>query len=257
MRWLCFLLANTVVAQAAPSVPRGDAKPLRFDIARLAETRDSFVFHLDGQERGWAVWQYEYRVGAGGGGTPPMVVFTAVSELRPAEAESLRVTLNRRTGEPISSFHRIEYFAPGNDTTLVEHDLDVRRGVVVGRRRVRTRHGSLHVIPVRARLPVGAVWSDYGLLAAPVANASPGDSLVTAAYSEFGDSLTTLTLVAEPADSVTVPAGHFATVPLRGADFRLYVTRTHPWRVVKGESLDHRFDFELAGTGPILRSGGL
>jgi hypothetical protein len=101
------------------------------------------------------------------------------------------------------------------------------------------------------------VWSDYGLLAAPVANASPGDSLVTAAYSEFGDSLTTLRLVAEPADSVTVPAGHFATVPLRGADFRLYVTRTHPWRVVKGESLDHRFDFELAGTGPVLRSGGL
>ena len=61
-----------------------------------------------------------------------------------------------------------------------------------------------------------------------LANAAPGDSLVTAAYSEFGDSLTTLTLVAEPPDTVTVPAGRFAAVPLRGSGFRLYVTRTAP-----------------------------
>ena len=254
MRWLCFLLANTVVAQAAPSISRADAKPLRFDVTTLVESRDSFVFHLRGEERGWAVWQYEQRASAAA--TPPLVVFTAVSELRPAEAESLRVILNRATGEPVSSFHRIEYFAPGSDTTLVEHDLHVRGGAVVGRRRVRTRDGTLRVIPVSVRLPAGAVWSDYGLLAAPVANAAPGDSLVTAAYSEFGDSLTTLTLVAEPPDTVTVPAGRFAAVPLRGAGFRLYVTSTAPRRVVKGESLDGLFNFELAGSGPVHRSGG-
>jgi hypothetical protein len=244
MRWLCFLLADTVVAQAAPSISRAEAKPLRFAVATLVEARDSFVFHLRGEERGWAVWQYEQRASAAA--TPPLVVFTAVSELRPAEAESLRVTLNQRTGEPLSSFHRIQYFVPGSDTTLVEHDLHVRGGAVVGRRRVRTRDGTLRVIPVSVRLPAGAVWSDYGLLAAPVANA----------YSEFGDSLTTLTLVAEPPDTVTVPAGRFAAVPLRGAGFRLYVTRTAPRRVVKGESLDGLFDFELAGSGPVHRSGG-
>jgi hypothetical protein len=254
MRWLCFLLANTVVAQAAPSLSRADPKPLRFDVAALAEARDSFVFHLRGEERGWAVWQYEHRAAAPG--AQPMVVFTAVSELRPAETESLRVTINRRTGGPISSFHRIEYFAPESDTTLVEHDLGVRRGAVVGQRRVRTRDGALRVIPVRVRLPVGAVWSDYGLLAASVANAAAGDSLVSPAYSEFGDSLTTLWLVAESPDTVTVPAGRFPTLPLRGAGFRLYVTRTEPRRVVKGESLDRLFDFELVGSGPVHRSGG-
>ncbi len=246
MRWLCFLLANTAVLQGAPPFARAGAKPLRFEIAALAELRDSFVFHLRGAERGWAVWQYQHRA--------DVIVFTAVSELLPAETESLRVTLNRRTGEPMSSFHRIEFFAPGSDTTLVEHDLEVKRGEVVGRRRVRTRDGAIHVIPVTVRLPVGAVWSDYGLLAAPVANATPGDSLAASAYSEFGDSLATLTLVAEPPDTVTVPAGRFATLPLRGAGFRVYVTRSEPRRVVRGESLDHSFDFELAGTGPVVRS---
>ena len=32
------------------------------------------------------------------------------------------------------------------------------------------------------------------------------------------------------------------------------VTRTEPRRVVKGESLDRVFDFELAGSGPVVRS---
>ncbi len=246
MPWLCFLLVNTTVVQGAPPLPGAGAKPLRFDVAALAETRDSFVFRVRGEERGWAVWQYEHRT--------DVIVFTAVSELRPAETESLRVTLNRRTGAPLASFHRIEFFAPGSDTTLVEHDLGVQGGAVVGRRRVRTRDGAVHVIPVKVRLPTGAVWSDYGLLAAPVANAVPGDSLVAPAYSEFGDSLATLTLVAEAPDTVAVPAGRFGTVPLRGVGFRVYVTRSEPRRVVRGESLDHLFDFELAGTGPVVRS---
>src|SRR5262245_29715604 len=110
MRWLCFLLASPLLAQA---------KALRFDIAALPETRDSFVFHFRGAERGWAVWQYQVRADAAG----QTVVFTAVSELQPAEAESLRVTVDRLTGAPRSSFHRIELAAPGSDTTLVEHDL--------------------------------------------------------------------------------------------------------------------------------------
>jgi hypothetical protein len=240
MPWLCFLFVSAAVAQ----------QPLRFDVAALGEARDSFVFHLRGAERGWAVWQYERRSSAG----RETLVFTAVSELRPAETESLRVTIDRRSGAPLSSFHRIELFAPGNDTTMVEHDLRVAGGEVTGHRRVRTRDGTIKVIPVRVRLPGGAVWSDYGLLAAPVASAAPGDSLTAAAYSEFGDSLTTLTVVAEPSVEVTVPAGRFETMPLRGVGFRLYVSRIAPRRVVKGESLDRVFDFELAGTGPVVRS---
>jgi hypothetical protein len=243
MRWLCFLLASPLLAQA---------KPLRFDVAALSETRDSFVFHLRGAERGWAVWQYERRVDEMG----QTVVFTAVSELQPAEAESLHITLNRLTGAPLSSFHRIEMFSPESDTTLVEHDLTMKRGTEVqGRRRVGTRSSGVRVIPVSVVIPAATVWSDYGLLAAAVTGAAPGDSLVGRAYSEFGDTLTTLTLVAEAAVTVTVPAGTFEAVPLRGAGYRLFVTRgPGPRRVVKGESLDHLFDFELAASGPVVRS---
>jgi len=243
MRWLCFLLASPLLAQA---------KPLRFDVAALSETRDSFVFHLRGAERGWAVWQYERRADEMG----QTVVFTAVSELQPAESESLHITLNRLTGAPLASFHRIEMFSPESDTTLVEHDLDVKRGTEVqGRRRVGTRSSGVRIIPVSVAIPAGTVWSDYGLLAAAVTGAAPGDSLVGRAYSEFGDTLTTLILVAEAAVTVTVPAGTFDAVPLRGAGYRLFVTRgPAPRRVVKGESLDHLFDFELAASGPVVRS---
>src|SRR5207245_7196989 len=146
MRWLCFLLANAAPARSAPPPARGGAKPLRFAIGALGEARDWFVSHVRGEERGWAVWQYEHRRDAPG--ADPLVVFTAVSELRPAEAESLRVTLNGRTGEPISSFHRIEFFSPTSDTTMLEHDLGVQGGRVVGRRRVRVRNGTIRIIPV-------------------------------------------------------------------------------------------------------------
>ena len=50
MPWICFLLAST--AMQAP-------KPLRFDLTALPVARDSFVFYLNGEERGQAVWQYE------------------------------------------------------------------------------------------------------------------------------------------------------------------------------------------------------
>jgi len=44
-------------------------------------------------------------------------------------------------------------------------------------------------------------------------------------------------------------------MPLRSSSLRLFVTRAAPWRVVKGESLDAVFSFELAGTGPVSHSG--
>jgi len=228
MPWLCFLLASTV-AQAP--------KPLRFDLAALPAARDSFVFYLNGEERGQAVWQYEIQGN--------QLVFTATSELRPADAESLRVVMDRRTGAPLSSFHRISVFNPQSDTVLVEHDLTVRQGRVEGTRRVGLRNGTVATQPVRTSLPADVVWSDYGLLAAPVAVAAPGDVVQGRAYSEFGDSLTTLRLVAEPPATVTVPAGTFDTAPLRSAVLRVYVTRTTPRRLVKGESLDGVFRFEL------------
>ncbi len=232
MRWLCFLLANAAAAAAAQT-----AKPLRFDLTALAAGRDSFVFYLNGEERGQAVWRYEVR--------DDQLIFTASSVLEPAEAETLRVVMNRRTGAPLVSFHRISFFNPASDTVLVEHDLTVRAGRVEGTRRVGTRDGKVTTLPVRRALPAGAVWSDYGLLAAPAALLAPGDSARGRAYSEFEDSLVTLTLVAERPETVTVPAGAFPTLAVRSSEFRVFVTRQAPRRVVKGESLDGVFRFEL------------
>ncbi|HEV8400126.1 MAG TPA: hypothetical protein VGQ18_09850 [Gemmatimonadales bacterium] len=228
MPWLCFLLGSSSLQTA---------KPLRFDLTALTAARDSFVFYLNGEERGQAVWQYEIQ-GA-------QLIFTATSELRPADAESLRVVMNRTTGAPVSTFHRIAVFNPQSDTVLVEHDLTVRQGRVEGTRRVGLRDGRVATHPVRTTLPAGAVWSDYALLAAAAVVAEPGDVVNGRAYSEFGDTLTTLSLVAEAPATITVPAGTFETIPLRSAVVRLYVTRTAPRRVVKGESLDGAFRFEL------------
>ena len=228
MPWLCFLLASSAVQTA---------KPLRFDLAALPAARDSFVFYLSGEERGQAVWQYEIQ--------GKQLVFTATAELRPADAESLQVVMDRRSGAPVSSFHRINVFNPQSDTVLIEHDLTVRQGRVEGTLRVGLRDGRVTTRSVRTPLPKGVVWSDYGLLAAAAVVAGPGDVLAGWAYSEFGDSLTTLTLAAEPVVTITVPAGSFETMPLRSSVVRLFVTRSAPRRVVKGESLDGAFRFEL------------
>ena len=228
MPWLCFLLVSSAVQTA---------KPLRFDLALLPAARDSFVFYLNGEERGQAVWQYEIQ--------GDQLVFTATSELRPADAETLRVVMDRRSGAPLSSFHRISVFNPQSDTVLVEHDLTVRQGRVDGTRRVGLRDGKVRTHAVRRALPKGVVWSDYGLLAAAAVTLAPGEAAQGRAYSEFGDSLTTLNFVAEAPATITVPAGTFETLPLRSSVVRLYVTRTAPRRVVKGESLDGAFRFEL------------
>src|SRR5216117_2978268 len=134
MRWLCFLLlASSAAAQSSGT------KPLQFDLTAIPATHDSFVFAFRGAERGWAVWQYEIR---------PLemtqeVLYTAASEFRPVEEERLRVVLNRQTSEPIASFHRIDLFSPGSDTIMVEHDLEVKHGEIVGRRRVGTKNGEV------------------------------------------------------------------------------------------------------------------
>jgi len=252
MRWLSFLLLANGTA-AAQSTPGRAAKPLRFDFALVAQIRDSFVFHVRGEERGWAVWQYELRSDAMAGGQE--VLYTATSELRPVEAESLRIVVNRLTGAPVASYQRLDFIAPGSDTVQLEHTLDVRRGLVTGRRRARTRSGAVRITPVNTPLPADAVWSNYAFFAAPLTNAAPGDSLVGRAYGEFVDSLRPLVVVAETPTSVTVPAGRYDVLPLKAAGFRLFVTRVAPRRVVKGETLDGVFDFELAGSGPPARAG--
>src|SRR6266568_4110666 len=207
MRSLCFLLlTSSAAAQSSAS------KPLRFDLSAIPATRDSFVFHLRGAERGWAVWQYE---------------------IRPLEEERLRVALDRQTGEPIASFHRIDLFSPTSDTVMMEHDLEVKHGEIGGRRRVGTKSGEVKVIPVSRSFPPGTVLHDgYALLAAAVTNAMPGDSLAVRAYSEFGDSLATLSFVAEQPATIDVPAGRFDVLPLRTGGLRVYVTRVAPRRVV-------------------------
>jgi hypothetical protein len=246
MRWVCFLLlARSAAAQSS------GPKPLRFDLTAIPATRDSFVFHFRGAERGWAVWQYEIRPLE----TRQEVLYTAASEFRPVEEERLRVVLNRQTGEPIASFHHIDLFSPASDTVMVEHDLEVRPGEIDGRRRVGTKSGEVKIIPVSRPFAPGTVLHDaYALLAAAVTNAAPGDSLAARAYSEFGDSLVMLSFVAEQPTTIEVAAGRFDVLPLRTGGLRVYATRVAPRRVVKGETLDGTFSFELVHAGPVIPS---
>ena len=252
MRWLCFLLLASPplpsAATAQTSGPSTHPKSLQFDVAQVPATRDSFVFRLRGEERGWAVWQYEIR---------PLemtqeLVYTATSEFRPVEEERLRVVVNRLTGQPISTFHHIDLFSPQSDTVMVEHDLEVKRGEISGRRRVGTRSGTVNIVPVSRPFAPGTVFLDYMLLAGAVSNAVAGESLAVPAYKEFEDSLVTLSFIAESPATIEVPAGRFDVLPVRSGGFRIYATRTGPRRVVKGETLDGAFSFELVRSGPVI-----
>src|SRR2546428_2735000 len=240
MRWLCSLLVS--VAAAAQSPP---AQHLQFDVAAIPATRDSFVFLLRGEPRGFAVWQYEIRSVEMG----QDVVFTARSEFRPAEEERLRVVLNRLTGEPVASFHHIDLFSPRSDTVMVEHDLDVKRGEVEGRQRVGRRNGDVQIIPVSKPLPARAVWSSYVLYAAAVTNLAPGDSLTVPVYREFEDTVVTVSLVAGQPTAVQVPAGGFDGPPTQNQDFVLDGTRRGPRRGGQGGTAGKGVRFQLPHSG--------
>ena len=246
MRWLCFLLAADALAPA----PRAPVKPLRYDLAALPVTRDSFVFRVRGEERGWAVWQYEVQSVESG----QQVVFTAASELQPADSERLRVVADRLTGAPVSLFHHVESFAPRSDTVMVEHDLDVRAGRVEGRRRAAARKAGVTIAPIHVQLPAGVAWSNYQWFAAPGLAVAAGDTLEGRGYTEFGDSIETYRVVAESLRTIVVPAGQFAVLPLVTGGLRIYVSRTTPRRVVKGETPDGGFTFELVHSGPPIPS---
>jgi len=248
MRWLCFLLLASLPPAAAAQT--SGPKPLRFDLTAIPATRDSFVFLFRGADRGWAVWQYEIRPLE----MTQQVIYTAASEFRPVEEERLRVVLDRLTGQPISTFHRIDFFSPTSDTVMLEHDLEVKRGEIAGRRRVGTKNGEVKIVPVSRPFPRGTVFFEYELYAAAVTNAQPGDSLALSAWVEFGDSLAPLSFVAEQPTTIEVPAGRFDALPLRTGGFRIYATRTAPRRVVKGETLDGIFSFELVHSGPVIGS---
>src|SRR5258708_2255977 len=244
MHWLCFLLAPSAAAQA----PRPRAKPLHFDLAALPGTRDSVVFRVRGEERGWAVWQYEVKSVE----TGQQVVFTAQSELQPLAAERLRVVADRLTGRPLSLFHHVESFSPQSDTVVAEHDLDVKDGRVEGRRQATGRKGGGTIAPIHVPLPAGVVWSSDQSFCAPgpCVGGADGDSLGGRGYTEFGDSIETFTVVAEAQRTIRVPAGQFVVLPLITGGLRLYVSRTAPRRVVKGETPDSAFSFELVHSGP-------
>jgi len=79
---------------------------------------------------------------------------------------------------------------------------------------------------------------------------SAGDTLVGRGYTEFGDSIETYRVVAEAPRTIQVPAGQFAVLPLVSGGLRLYVSRAAPRRVVKGETPDGTFTFELVHSGP-------
>jgi hypothetical protein len=242
MRWLCFLLVSPAFAQTRT------VKPLRFDYTAFPITRDSFVYVVNREPRGFAVWQYEQR------DSVQQVVYTQTSELQPIEEEETRVVFDARTGEPVSSTYHLDMFSPTSDTIVVEHDLKITQGDVVGGRRARTKDGKVHDDSVHHPFPPGTVWLQYALYAAAVTNALPGDSLECAAYSEATDALTILTFVAGQPTTIKVPAGQFDVLPLRSGGFRLYVTRAAPRRVVRGETLDRRFSFELVSSKPVVPS---
>jgi len=244
MRWLCFLLVSPALAQSS------QVKPRRFDYTAFPATRDSFVYVVDRAARGFAVWQYEHR----SLDSVQQVVYTQYSQLQPVEEEESRVVFDRLTGEPISSVYHLDLFSPASDTLVLEYDLAIKQGGVTGRRRVRTKDGKVHDTPVQRALPPGTVWYQYALYAAAVTNALPGDSLTCPAYSEATDVLTTLTFVAGQPMTIKVPAGQFDVLPLRSGGFRLYVTRVAPRRVVKGETHDRRFSFELVRSAPVVPS---
>src|SRR5690348_5886146 len=103
MRWLCFLL----LASPAVAAQSSGSHTHHFDMSAVPAARDSFVFRFRGQERGWAVWQYEIRPLE----TTQQLVYTASSEFQPVEAERLRVVLDRLTGAPVSTFHHIDLFS--------------------------------------------------------------------------------------------------------------------------------------------------
>jgi hypothetical protein len=246
MRWLCFLLVASRVAGAQSAGP--PSPPLRFDLAAIPQTRDSFVFRLDGTERGWAVWQYEIRPLE----TTQQLVYSAASEFRPVEEEHMRVVLDRLTGMPISTFHHLDVFSPRSDTVMLEHDLEVKGGEITGRRRIGMKSGEVKIVPVSHSFTPGTVLGDYILFAGAVTNAGPGDSLVVSAYKEFADSLTTLVVVGERPTTISVPAGRFEVQPLRSGNFRIFATRATPRHVVKGETLNGAFSFELVHSGPVV-----
>jgi hypothetical protein len=244
MRWLCFLLVSPALAQARP------AKPLHFDLTAIPATRDSFVFMLDRKPRGYAIWQYETRATE----TTQQVIYTSHSELTPVEEESLHVVMDRLSGMPLESFQHIDFYLPRRDTVMIEHDLAVKQGRVEGRRKVQLRGKDETIVPIDAPLPAGAVWSNYALYAAAVTNAAPGDSLTAIAYEEFSGAPTLVSFVAEQPTTIRVPAGQFQVLPLRSGNFRLHVTTQAPRRVVRGATLDGRFRFDLAHSGPVVSS---
>lgn len=245
MRSLCMLmLAGPALAQARP------VKPLRFDLAALPLVRDSFVFFVDRKERGFAVWQYETRAN----GSSERVVVTQYSELQPVEEEQTRMVLDRRTGRPISLFYHMELFSPASDTLVLEVDVAAKQGAVDGSRRVRLKDGREQEVLVHRPLPSDAVWSAYEFYAAAVTNAAPGESLAVPAYRDTRDSIAVLWFVAGQPTTVRVPAGRFDVLPLRSGDLWLYVTRVAPRRVVKGETTDGHFSFELTGSAPVIPS---
>src|SRR6266576_3222423 len=116
MRWLCFLLLADPAAAAAAAAQGSGSHSLHFDLAAVPATRDSFVFHFRGQERGWAVWQFEIR---------PLEMTQQL-----VYTERLRVVLDRVSGAPVSTFHHIDLFSPTSDTVMMEHDLEVQRGEI-------------------------------------------------------------------------------------------------------------------------------
>jgi hypothetical protein len=162
-----FVLASAAVALGPPP------KTLRFNLAALPISRDSFVFFFDSAPRGWAVWQYELRKA----GDREEILYTAGSDFEPSVDERTRVLVDRESGAPLESFRHTEFTGPG-DTAMIEHTLAVKNGHVLGHRVVATKTHGVDTIAVDRPMPPGAVWSSYELFAAAVTNAEPGDTIV-------------------------------------------------------------------------------
>src|SRR6266480_3236357 len=158
MRWLCSLLLASPSFMAAATAQTSGPPPapprptsLQFDVAQVPATRDSFVFRLRGEERGWAVWQYEIRPLE----TTQEVVYTATSEFRPVEEDRLRVVVNRLTGQPISTCHHIDWYSPRGEGRDAGLGVLVRAGRVGAGRLPPLMSGRLRVSSVVGGLLLG------------------------------------------------------------------------------------------------------
>ncbi len=236
MSWFAIIVTVAAV-QGRP------VQPLRFDFRVARQTRDSFAHFRNGIELGYLLRVYEMVHSD----ASTEFVLEDFSEARGGVAY-MRIAADPSTGAPVAFYSRVTGRAAiptPHDTVMAAINVSVRSGNVTGDRCLWTANGSKHCVPVRTALPPQAVWSPNFFWVAGLI-AAPGDSLTGPVYAVLRDSVVTVSVVAEPPESLVVAAGRFEVLPLRSGAWRISVTRSAPRRIVRLETLDAAERFDLA-----------